>query len=181
MRPIVILFVAASLAGCAHTAPLDRTKLAGGSDVETDIADVPVRGFETRVYTNDGETVDGELLDVSAKWVAIETEDGADLQIPVAQIARVRVTAYSNGVLTGALVAWSLMGTLSTLSHGYFLIFTAPVWVGAGVSSSITSAVESDQSVIAVAGAQADLWQFARFPQGIPASFKLRQRGTTAP
>lgn len=171
MRGIVVLPLVALALGCGHTAPLNRGAESGShSDVAVD--DVPVHGFDARVYLESGETLDGELLDVHKDWVALETSK-ADLRVSVAKIKEVRVTAYSNGPLVGGLIAWSTSGAATTLSHGWFLIFTAPTWIVAGVSSAVAAAEDPDQSALVRAGRQTDLWQFVRFPQGLPPGFVL--------
>lgn len=170
MRAASLLAVLA-LAGCGHTAPLDRGA-ASGSHTDVAVDEVPVHGFDARVYLKNGETIDGELLDVNRDWLAIETTS-KDLRIPDAKISEVRVTAYSNGILVGGLIAWTTSGTALTLSHGIFLIFTAPTWIVAGVSTIVAAAEDPEQSALVKAGRQAELWQFVRFPQGIPAGFVL--------
>ena len=175
MRAILVPTLATVIAltcGCGHTASLDRAKV-GGSSTEVDVDEGPVRGANAKIYLTDGSTVEGELLDVHEKWVAIETET-TDVRVSVESISEIKVTAYSNAIIVGGLVGWNLTGTASTLSHGIILIFTAPVWIVGGVSSTVAAAVDSDQSAIVKAGYQTKIWQFVRFPQGIPADFPLK-------
>ena len=171
MRKLLVATCMALAFGCGHTAPLDRGARSG-SPADVAVEDVPVHGFDARVYLENGETLDGELLDVHHDWVAIETST-ADLRVPVTKIREVRVTAYSNGILVGGLVAWSASGAALTLSHGIFLIFSAPMWILAGVSSIVAAAEDPNQSALVQARRQTDLWQFVRFPQGLPAGFVL--------
>jgi hypothetical protein len=165
-------------AACGHTASLDRAKVAGGTESDVVLRDVPVRGAATRVYLKDGDTLDGELLAVGAHGIALHTKD-EDVILYEAEIEKIRVTAYSNAALTGALITWAAVGTTSTLSHGWFLIFSAPIWLAAGTATSISAAEDSDQSAVVLSGEQAQLWQFARFPQGLPPTYPIK--GNTPP
>ncbi|HEX7604399.1 MAG TPA: hypothetical protein VF316_22425 [Polyangiaceae bacterium] len=177
-----LLLLAWLAAACGHTASLDRAKTAGGAASDVAVSDVPVRGAVTRIYLRSGETLDGELLAVGAHAMAIAVRRGdndEDLFVSEAEIEKVRVTAYSNAALTGALVTWGAVGTLSTLSHGVFLIFSAPIWTVAGMATSIAAAEDSDQSAVVLGGEQAQLWQFARFPQGLPPTYPIK--GNTPP
>ena len=58
------------------------------------------------------------------------------------------------------------IGTVSTLSHGYWLVFTLPINLitAAAVSSSSKGSVTYTQSHISLQ----ELQMFARFPQGVP-------------
>src|SRR5262249_34692017 len=40
----------------------------------------------------------------------------------------------------GGVVVWGALGTLSTISHGFFLVISAPIWMA---TTAITTAVES--------------------------------------
>lgn len=172
------LLLAGLAAACGHTASLDRTTVAGGGASDVVVSDVPVSGAETRVYLNDGDAVTGELLAVGTHAIAIHTR-GEDVIIPATDIEKIRVTAYSNGALVGALATWTTIGSASTLSHGFFLIFSAPIWAITGTSTSVVAGYDPDQSAIVLGGEQAQLWQFARFPQGLPPTYPIK--GNTAP
>lgn len=58
------------------------------------------------------------------------------------------------------------LGTVSTFSHGYWLVFTLPINIiaAAAVSSSSKGSVTYSQSHITLQ----ELQMFARFPQGVP-------------
>lgn len=173
MRPQLVLLVGlgALLVACEHSASLDRARV-GGTRTDVDIRDVPVRGFDARVYLQGDRTVDGELLDVQKDFVAIES-DGVGYRIPVDTIDRVKVTAYSNAALVGGLSGWSATGLGTSLSHGWFIIFSGPVWLAVGVSTAVVAATDPDQSAVVKAGYQTNIWQFVRFPQGLPAGYRL--------
>jgi hypothetical protein len=65
------------------------------------------------------------------------------------------------------LAAWSVLGTLSTASHGVGLVLTAPIWVIAGVASTAKQ-TRAGHLVYPRRTASA-FGAYARFPQGLPA------------
>lgn len=110
-----------------------------------------------------GTIHEGELLAIQADSVFI-LERGACLGMPIAQVAAATLTAYDAD--TGLLALWTLIGTLSTASHGAGLILSAPVWIVAG-SVARASDFHASQRTLTPA-----TWEggraYARFPQGLP-------------
>lgn len=102
----------------------------------------------------------GELAAVSrdSLWLLTPTLVG----IPIARIQDARLVRYDPEWDKAAW--WTLFGALSTISHGFVLILTAPVWILAGSLS--TSSVSRAPMVNAVDIEQ--MRPYARFPQGIP-------------
>jgi hypothetical protein len=64
--------------------------------------------------------------------------------------------------------AWTILGTLSTISNGFFLVVTAPLWLAVGIPVTIS---ESSRDNYEMEYPDDAYWnevkQFARFPQGI--------------
>lgn len=116
------------------------------------------------VKTLDGDEIDGELIAIGPGpylYVQVAETLGA---IPVMRIAQADLYEYQSD---GGFFAWGLLGTLSTASHGFFLVLSAPVWIA---SSSIAAAVESRAPHLEYPGdAIDDFRPWARFPQGLPA------------
>lgn len=161
----VLSYAASGAVGCAGMASLDRGEMDGTPDTTQRVEDVPVRGYRASVELESGESVDGELLAVDEDDVWIEPVEGAALR-RVARRDVALVTVYVRGEASGGLAAWTVLGTLSTLSHGRFAVFSAPVWLAAGVPSA---ALESSGARADVSGHGLDaLFQFARYPQGLP-------------
>lgn len=104
---------------------------------------------------------EGELIAVDADTIHV-LADGRLVSLARAALCCAEVTAYRMDL--SELQLWSVLGTLSTASQGWFLILTAPAWAltGTAVTASASYApriVSTDPLV---------LRQFARFPQGIP-------------
>ena len=111
---------------------------------------------------------DGELIAVSAEsvWVLSGSQG---LVIPTAAVRKGKLTAYA--AQKGGLAAWMLLGTLSTLSNGGFLILTAPMWmIGGSLAVGGESRAPERKSPPL---SWVELAPFARFPQGIPEGIAL--------
>lgn len=96
--------------------------------------------------------------------------------IPVPDILRVELFRY---VSQSGLGAWGILGTASTISHGFFLIFTAPIWV---LSASLAAGSEAGHVAISYPShSLAELGMWARFPQGLPPGLDARALVTPLP
>jgi hypothetical protein len=111
---------------------------------------------------------DGELIAVSAESVWV-LSGNQGMVIPTAAVKKGKLTAYA--AQKEGLTAWMLLGTLSTLSNGGFLIFTAPMWMIGGsiaVGGESRSPERKSPPLTWV-----ELAPFARFPQGLPEGIAL--------
>lgn len=64
---------------------------------------------------------------------------------------------------------WMAMGTLSTISHGYFLSLTAPAWLLIG-GASVHANEQGGRIRYPSAHSLRELSMYARFPQGMPSN-----------
>jgi hypothetical protein len=182
MRVRSLLLCAALSWSCAHGS-LDRGESLGAHAPGIDVADVPVRGFQVNIDAANG-SFSGELFAVDDQFVYVNTgrseQEWNGERIPRAFIKEVEVDLYSSDSLfTGV---WTGLGTASTLSHGAFLIFSGPIWLATGIPVSVNESSASH----ATAGPDelSKLYQFARFPQGLPGRRgkpHLRPAGPAAP
>jgi len=111
----------------------------------------------------------GELIAVAQDTVFVLAEDQL-LALPRTRIAAASLTAYdSDADLLGL---WTALGTLSTLSHGYVLGLSAPVWLIFGtVSTTSESYAPRERYPSKTWG---ELGKHARFPQGMPPNLNRR-------
>jgi hypothetical protein len=65
------------------------------------------------------------------------------------------------------LAAATVFGTLSTLTHGFILIFSAPIWALSGAGATVFAKAPSLNGCRAMA-------PYARFPQGLPDEMRVR-------
>ena len=111
--------------------------------------------------------LDGELIAADGKSVVLAK--GGDVTVlPATCVTRMTVAAFEPGVADT--IALGSVGGLSTLSHGFFLVLSAPIWLvttlGATWAQSGAGTLEKPPRPAA----------WARFPQGLPPGF-LEQAG----
>lgn len=86
------------------------------------------------------------------------------IAIPLDQIERGRLAAYDANHST--LAGWAAVGSLSTISHGWFVLASLPVWIIVGSVSTAAQSVAPIEEF--PAHSWRDLRKYARFPQGLP-------------
>jgi len=114
----------------------------------------------------------GELIAVSADSGWILTDNGVTA-VAVRDVSRATLVGWDPD-FSGFLL-WSLLGTVSTISNGAFLVATAPMWI---IGGSLATASQSRSSTIKTERAQwSDFRLYARFPQGLPPGLDLASLG----
>jgi len=116
-----------------------------------------------------GWAVEGELISLTSEYMHVLRvgQPGAALvYLRTADVARAKVYTYES---EGGLGVAGFLGTLSTISHGFFLILTAPVWI---ITTAIAVAAEKNHVELDYPedNTLEELSQWARFPQGIPST-----------
>jgi hypothetical protein len=120
------------------------------------------------VQPRDGVLTEGELIAVDQTAFHVLSRTGFQ-SAPRASVRRITLTGYGNRARTLAL--WSVFGGASTLSHGFYLLFTAPTWTVGGIVASLKekhASIWHDEDVA---------FRFARFPQGLPPGFDPKTLG----
>lgn len=111
----------------------------------------------------------GELIAVSldSLWVL---DGSGGTAVGTDAVEEGKLVAYNSE--WGRVAGGAALGTLSTISNGVFLIFTAPMWIVGG------SIAASSQSRLPIQKLPDTGWfaliPFARFPQGMPPGVELR-------
>jgi len=113
--------------------------------------------------------VHGELIAVHPDSVFVLTVNQL-WAIPSNKISKAKLTAYDAQI--GSLTAWSVFGTLSTLSHGIVLIISAPVWIISGTAA--TSAQSYAPQLSFPKKPWNEFRKYARFPSGLPPKIDRR-------
>jgi hypothetical protein len=112
-----------------------------------------------------GHPVGGEFIGVGRDSVFVLTDAGQFIGLSMTAIYDARVAYYASQY--GNLAVWTALGSVATLSHGYVLSLTLPLWL---IIGPLATASQSRAPFVHVRRA-AD-WEaargFARFPQGIP-------------
>lgn len=158
-------WIAGILAGCAGTtAPHGWLPTAAESQTST-------YGAWARVELFPGDSVyEGELIAVfhDTLFVLRDTMVGLSRE----SLYRVSLTRYEQQ--HGSLVAWTLAGALSTISHGWLLVLSTPTWIASGIGASAGVSREPlvrprpPKSGSMPLETFDNLAQYARFPQGLP-------------
>jgi len=182
LRSVVVLTM---LVGACARASLNRSEVSGAHEESVKATDVPVMGAPVEVRWSCGEdrtcTTEGELIAVNREFVYVDstgTTPGTAHRhaIERAKISEVYVEVSKSHA--DALGGWTALGCASTLSHGYYLGFTGPVWLAAGISSSVAESRRSH--ALAWSYDLYALYQFARYPQGLPSPTRSTALAGTA-
>jgi hypothetical protein len=152
------LLLLLTVAACASN-PAPRGALPSEENVDRS----PYGGW-IYVERNARQAVQGELLSARDDSVVVLTEDGAQT------VAREAIQYAEVGVFEAqmaGLTTWTVVGTLSTISNGLFLIFTAPMWI---IGGGFSLARVSKQPIYKWNENEplSSLARFARFPGGMP-------------
>lgn len=132
-------------------------------------------GGWARLEWGHGMEAQGELIAVTADSLFVLTEISMS-GLALDEVDAIQVMSYESGA--SVLGTWTLLGSLSTISHGVGLLISLPVWLISG------SAAASTQSRAPLTSTRTPLldWEklrpYARFPQGIPSGM---DRGLLAP
>lgn len=165
IRYILLLFSIIFLMGCA-------TKIPVVNDINT-YHESPYGGYiEVRVQgVQDILKFKGELISVDSKKIIVRT-----LQIPndirpfsVKDIISYKV--YIGYEKSTGMEAFYILNSLATLTHGYFLLLTAPA--NLGIMSIIQNNKNKNLSFTSKEIPINQLYKFARFPNGLPPNITI--------
>jgi hypothetical protein len=154
MRGLSLLVL---VAGCASN-PAPSGVLPTPEELAT-----TAHGGYVLVWHRSGAQTQGELLAAGKDQVWVLTDRGASA-IPVSEIESMRMAIYRTGEM--AMTGWGAAGTISTLSHGFFLVISVPVWL---ITTAISTGVESRRALLDYPDVPLSKFgHWARYPQGMP-------------
>ncbi len=142
---------------------LDRSTALGTKLEQVELKNIPVRGHRVSItYGVDGCIVEGELVAVTRSALIVLDVEDALWEIPVALLVDVELELYPSQ--SGSLYTATTVGSVSSLSHGYWLVISLPVWLAVGLPLASS---ESSASHLHTQVADAPrLAAYARFPHG---------------
>ncbi len=82
------------------------------------------------------------------------------------EVAKVHLQSYEANY--SGLAAWTVVGSLSTISHGVILLISAPVWIISGTIATSSQSHVPHKTVMT--GGWKQLQPYCRFPGGMPPS-----------
>jgi hypothetical protein len=163
--PIFLFLFFCALTGCVSTrAPSGW--LAPAESLPTD-----VYGGWIKLHTKDligyENTHRGEFIGIRDSSVFLLTEKGELKMISMKNVRNANLYIHQNYGSEAALT--TLAGTASTISGGFALIITAPIWIITGTILTINASFKGNYSQHEPDSAWWNsVKQFARFPQGPP-------------
>jgi len=114
------------------------------------------------IMQRDGGMHAGELISVDSGVVRVLGPRGLSV-VPMPAILSASLYEYE---YEGGLGAWGVLGGLSTISHGFVLIISFPIWM---IATAVTAGAESRHIRIEYPDRSwAAFGKWARFPQGMP-------------
>lgn len=154
-----ILYSIATVLICAFLTSCASTKVPSRWLPEAEQSASNTYGGWVEVKSRQGQIM-GELIALTedTAFVAEETLRA----IATTDIFSARLVTYDESSLGG----YAFLGTLSTLSNGLLLIFTAPMWI---IGGSVAATSRSYDPIIDYPKQPLkDFLPFARYPQGLP-------------
>jgi hypothetical protein len=117
----------------------------------------------------DSSLIEGELIAVRADSVFVLNDSLGLVALPLTQHTYGRLGWYN--AQWGGVAGWAVAGASSTISHGYLLLVSFPVWVLGG---SLAASSASRAPIVVIRPHDPEGWthvaRYARFPQGMPAA-----------
>jgi hypothetical protein len=157
------------IAGCAHSYAPHRW-LPDTNQIQTEA----YGGWLTIEY----EPENNKTIEIRGEYI---TSDTSNVYIYYDSLHIIPKGKITNAVLeiddknTSEYTGWTVLGSASTLSHGFYLIFTFPIWLATGISAS---SGESFRDRYSESDPNDKYWKqiqkFSRFPQGLPEKINLR-------
>ena len=92
------------------------------------------KGAYAFVRYDGGASVAGELIASAYGHLYVLTDHGGLVDVAYPRVADLTLGVHDNDF--GGIVAWTLLGSLSTISHGFFLLFSLPVWLASGIGAA---------------------------------------------
>lgn len=109
-------------------------------------------------------SIQGEFIAVSSDSLFIMSDYKVQI-LPKADIDNARVVFFNTE--SGIYGAWTFLNSLATISNGYFLVFTLPINLITGISTTSGEAKRINYYDYPTLSWD-ELNKYARFPQGIP-------------
>jgi len=127
----------------------------------------------------DSSITRGELLAVEPDTLFLIRENTLNA-ISKSDVREAKAFLQEYPLTPGEVAGWTVLGTLSTISNGFGLVITAPLWLITGTVTGIVAAAQANHGdFVYPDGSWSELRKFARFPQGLPQGIP-RERLKTA-
>jgi len=128
-------------------------------------------GWVTISLKTNQNSIQGEFIAVASDSVYIMIDNEVQL-VSRADINNARVIFFNTE--SGSYGVWTFLNSLATISNGYFLIFTLPLNLITGISTT-TGESKRINYYDYPALTWEELNKYARFPQGIPEQLDIKE------
>ena len=113
------------------------------------------------------QAVMGELLAASAESLWVQPLNGSGVVVPRRYVAgSSRLTRYK--ATTSRITAGTIAGVVSTVTNGFILIITAPIWAITGTAAGAADTEAAQTAPFPSTETDAMLRAFSRYPLGMP-------------
>jgi hypothetical protein len=130
-----------------------------------------VQDYKVNYKESDLKIGGGEFITFQDSLVYVINNNKV-VNVPFNRIYRAELEIASNKKM--GLAIWSSLGFLSTISHGFLLMFSGPAWMIFGTASTVS---ESNRNRFVSNTPDYSWWinanKFSRFPQGLPKNYDL--------
>lgn len=131
----------------------------------TIVTSVEINNGKERFFQYGGEFISQDEDNVYILYDTVYMISKRDIKKVILELVEKSTTGFG---------LWTLGGTVATLSNGYFLVITAPLWLIAGTEAAVGESTrdlyESDNPDLLFWN---NVMKFARFPQGFPTNINL--------
>lgn len=135
----------------------------------TELTEDTFGGWISINYLIGSNTLNGELIALTTDSVYVLTNSGVETVL-LQDVEKARLIFYKTD--TQRFATWTALGSLTSLTNGYFFIFSLPLWVATGVVTSNEEA-NRDNFIDFPEHPWAEFRKYARFPQGVGAEVLL--------
>ncbi len=130
---------------------------------DAEVAQVEAYGAWIEINLTQERYEEGEFIAISKDSIFVFSELGLQ-SISKQEVLKAKLTTFDSN--HSELVSWTLLGSLSTASHGIGLILSLPVWLIAGITSTASQSHNASESF--PSQEWEELTKFARYPAGLP-------------
>jgi len=127
-------------------------------------------GSFIEIKLRNGYTISGELIAVSNDSVFVYSPVRIEV-LDIREIKSAKIIIYRRYPNYAPIIIWGLLGTLSTITHGWWLIISAPAWIFVTVTAIANESSEQNKVVYPNI---TELAKFSRYPQGLPPDLKKK-------
>jgi hypothetical protein len=162
---IFIFVLSLAMLSCSKKIPLVKSYENFHQNPYGSYIEVKIHGLQDKL------NIKGELIFADNKKIIIRTFEKPNLVRPFALKDVLSYQLYYAKNTKESYEGWQILNTLSTLSHGFFLILTLPI--NAIISGSVNTSKDAEFRYSMKDLPIEQLYKFARYPHSLPPGISL--------